>query len=262
VRVAVDPLGARDLELILLQSEGSVLRQYERDFAGYGVDLEVTRDAIAAVAAEAAEEKTGARGLVTVLERTFRDFKYELPCAGATKLVCDASTVADPARTLAAALDAAKRDDRDAVRRADARRFEEQFAFDHAPLTVAIDAAAEDFLLAEAAAFPERSVRGVATARLLDDAALVDALSAIAKRTKASHFDVTLDLLLDKRATLDAWLAKAEADHPEPEGGDDDDAEPAPVASASSDDDDDDDADEAEEAADALRRFLAEGAQV
>jgi endopeptidase Clp ATP-binding regulatory subunit ClpX len=263
VRVAVDPLGARDLELILLQSEGSVLRQYERDFAGYGVDLEVTRDAIAAVAAEAAEEKTGARGLVTVLERTFRDFKYELPCAGATKLVCDASTVADPARTLAAALDAAKRDDRDAVRRADARRFEEQFAFDHAPLTVAIDAAAEDFLLAEAAAFPERSVRGVATARLLDDAALVDALSAIAKRTKASHFDVTLDLLLDKRATLDAWLAKAEADHPEPEGGDDDDAgaEPVPVASASSDDDDDD-ADEAEEAADALRRFLAEGAQV
>ena len=30
VRVAVDPLGARDLELILMQSEGSVLRQYER----------------------------------------------------------------------------------------------------------------------------------------------------------------------------------------------------------------------------------------
>ena len=84
VRVAVDPLGARDLELVLLQSEGSVLRQYERDFRGYGVDLEVTRDAVAEIAKRASEEKTGARGLVTVLlvwktaagnlERRFRRF--------------------------------------------------------------------------------------------------------------------------------------------------------------------------------------------
>merc|ERR1712196_148403 len=92
VRVAVDPLGARDLELVLLQSEGSVLRQYERDFEGYGVDLTVSRDAIAVIAKKAADEKTGARGLVTVLERTFREFKYELPCAGITEPHCDAAT--------------------------------------------------------------------------------------------------------------------------------------------------------------------------
>ena len=47
-----------------------------RDFEGYGVELTVSRDAVASIAQKAAEEKTGARGLVTVLERTFREFKY------------------------------------------------------------------------------------------------------------------------------------------------------------------------------------------
>ena len=125
-RVAVDPLGARDLELVLLQSEGSVLRQYERDFEGYGVDLTVSRDAIAVIAKKAADEKTGARGLVTVLERTFREFKYELPCAGITELHCDAATVENPRATLDRLLegvDGARDDVRKATRRASGPSF-------------------------------------------------------------------------------------------------------------------------------------------
>ena len=126
VRVAVDPLGARDLELVLLQSEGSVLRQYERDFEGYGVDLTVSRDAIAVIAKKAADEKTGARGLVTVLERTFREFKYELPCAGITELHCDAATVENPRATLDRLLEGVD-GARDDVRKADAARVEAEF---------------------------------------------------------------------------------------------------------------------------------------
>ena len=55
------------------------------DFLGYDIALDVTKGAIRAVAHDAVDEATGARGLVTVLERTFRDLKVrrrrERPCA-------------------------------------------------------------------------------------------------------------------------------------------------------------------------------------
>ena len=143
--------------------------RYERDFKGYGVDLTVERDAISAIAAAAAEEKTGARGLVTVLERTFREFKYELPCAGITELGCDAATVADPRSALDRALAKAANATREAVRRADCRRVEASFGRRHAPLTISLAPAAEDFLVAECAHAPDRSLRGLAGASLFDD---------------------------------------------------------------------------------------------
>ena len=55
------------------------LEQYRNDFSGYDISIEIGEDAIEQIAEQAAVEKTGARGLVTVLERTFRDFKFELP---------------------------------------------------------------------------------------------------------------------------------------------------------------------------------------
>ena len=257
VRVAVDPLGTRDLEEILLKSEGSVLRQYERDFRGYGVDLEVTRAAVAEIAKRASEEKTGARGLVTALERTFRDVKYEVPCAGLSRFVCDAAAVADPASALAALL-ASTAQNRAAVRRADARRFEADFGFDHAPLAVALSAAAEDFLVAEAEADAERSLRGIATEKLLDDATLPAALKRIAKRTGETHFELSLDLVLDKSATLAALEADAERRFPEPIPADSSDAEDGGDGDGDGDDGDGDGDGEAtdEDAAASLRRFL------
>ena len=42
------------------------------------------------------KEKTGARGLVTVLERTFRDFKFELPSTGIKSFGVDVETVMNP----------------------------------------------------------------------------------------------------------------------------------------------------------------------
>ena len=53
------------------------------------------------IAAKAYEEKTGARGLMTVLERLFREFKYELPSMGVTELSVDESFVHDPQAALA-----------------------------------------------------------------------------------------------------------------------------------------------------------------
>ncbi|MDR2435990.1 MAG: AAA family ATPase [Puniceicoccales bacterium] len=96
VRVACEQLNANDLRDILTSSEGSILRQYVNDFAGYGIALSVSSGAVEKIAELASEEKTGARGLLTVLERLFRDFKFELPSANVSKLDVTEECVDDP----------------------------------------------------------------------------------------------------------------------------------------------------------------------
>jgi len=100
VRVACQALTPPDLEKILLTSEGSILAQYRADFGGYDIDFEITADAVSEVARRAHEENTGARGLMTVLERVFRDFKFELPSTGIKSFRVDAATVATPSDNL------------------------------------------------------------------------------------------------------------------------------------------------------------------
>jgi len=79
VRVVCHALTADDLYLVLKNSEGSIVRQYEQDFAAYGIEAVFHDDALRRIAELAAEEKTGARGLMTVCERVFRELKFELP---------------------------------------------------------------------------------------------------------------------------------------------------------------------------------------
>jgi len=82
IRVVCETLAAEDLEKIMVSSEGSILAQYRADFSGYGIDFTIVPDAIKAVARRAHSEGTGARGLMTVLEKIFRNYKFELPSTG------------------------------------------------------------------------------------------------------------------------------------------------------------------------------------
>lgn len=100
VRVACESLKADDLANILVSSEGSILKQYSEDFKGYGIEFKITPEAISAIAELAYREKTGARGLMTVLERTLRDFKFELPSSGIKSFEADTNTVANPLESL------------------------------------------------------------------------------------------------------------------------------------------------------------------
>ncbi|TDU63136.1 endopeptidase Clp ATP-binding regulatory subunit ClpX [Prosthecobacter fusiformis] len=100
VRVFCDTLGADDLFQIMKNSEGSLIRQYEREFHAYGVRTIFEDDALRAVAERAAEEKTGARGLVTAWEKVLRDFKFELPSLGLPDLIVDAALVNNPAQAM------------------------------------------------------------------------------------------------------------------------------------------------------------------
>ncbi len=100
VRVACQELLPEDLERIMNESEGSILRQYVGDFRGYKIDFKMLPAAVEAVAKKAYEQKTGARGLMTVMEQLLREFKFELPSTTVRSFVADAHTVADPHQAL------------------------------------------------------------------------------------------------------------------------------------------------------------------
>lgn len=100
VRVVCDPLSADDLFQIMKCSEGSLIRQFEREFAAYGVRAAFEDGALHLVAEQAAGEKTGARGLVTVWEKVLREFKFELPSLALPELIISESLVRHPAAAL------------------------------------------------------------------------------------------------------------------------------------------------------------------
>ncbi|MFO8027088.1 MAG: AAA family ATPase [Opitutales bacterium] len=100
IRVACSALSADDLAHILTTSEGSVLNQYRDDFYGYGIDFSISPEAIVGIAEAASREGTGARGLLTVLERIFRDFKFELPSTAIKHFEVTPAMIDDPAACL------------------------------------------------------------------------------------------------------------------------------------------------------------------
>ena len=96
IRVACRSLNADDLAHILTTSEGSILKQYHDDFSGYGISFNITSEVIKKIAEKAGKEGTGARGLMTVLERLFRDFKFELPSNAIKHFEVTVGMIEDP----------------------------------------------------------------------------------------------------------------------------------------------------------------------
>lgn len=129
-RVVCDPLSADDLFEIMKKSEGSLIRQYEREFAAYGVRAVFEDSALHIVAERAAEEKTGARGLVTVWEKVLREFKFELPSLGLPQLTINDTLVKSPTTTLEQCRAEAATWESD-VRAAEVRQFAARFQEEH-----------------------------------------------------------------------------------------------------------------------------------
>lgn len=101
VRVVCHSLGVEDLYEVLKHSEGSIIRQYEQDFAAYGIEILFSDEGLRRIAAKAADERTGARGLMTVCERVFRDLKFELPSTSVKRFVVTGNLVDHPNQELA-----------------------------------------------------------------------------------------------------------------------------------------------------------------
>ena len=84
---------AVDVEKILSEPKNALVKQYQKLLKMNNVTLEFTGDAIAELALQAEKKGTGARGLRSLMESLMTDVMYELPKAGITRCVVDASAV-------------------------------------------------------------------------------------------------------------------------------------------------------------------------
>ena len=79
VIVTLDELDVDALKMIMTEPKNALVKQYEKLFELDGVELEMTDDAIDAIAHKAIERKTGARGLRSIFEKIMNEVMYEIP---------------------------------------------------------------------------------------------------------------------------------------------------------------------------------------
>jgi endopeptidase Clp ATP-binding regulatory subunit ClpX len=185
VRVICQPLTVEDLFLILKTSEGSIIRQYEQSFGAYGIDVLFHDDGLRRIAEIAAEEKTGARGLMTVCERVFRDLKFELPSTHVQRFLVTRQLVDDPKAQLKQML-AEHAQEEHALMRSLVLEFADRFREAHG-LTIRFTDEAAAWLVDQAMA-QSVSVRDLCAARFKD---FQFGLKLVAQNTGRQEF--TLD---------------------------------------------------------------------
>ncbi len=79
VLAALDPLTEEELMSILTDTKNALVKQYAKLLSLEGVTLNVTKDALRAMAEQAVKKGTGARALRSMLERIMLDVMYDIP---------------------------------------------------------------------------------------------------------------------------------------------------------------------------------------
>ncbi len=101
VIAVLDELTEQDLFEILMNPRSPVIVSKKQDFRAYGIDLKFEADALRLIAHKACQEKTGARALVSVMERTLLPFEKVIPSTDIDYLVLTREMVQDPEGELA-----------------------------------------------------------------------------------------------------------------------------------------------------------------
>lgn len=79
VIAVLDELDEDSLVRILSEPKNSLVKQYKRLFELDGIELNFEPDALRAIAQEAIEQGTGARGLRSIVEKILQKYMFELP---------------------------------------------------------------------------------------------------------------------------------------------------------------------------------------
>ena len=93
VIVVLDELTKDDLVAILKNPNNPIILSKKRDFMAYDISLQFEDEALEALAEMASHEKTGARGLVSAVERTLMPFEKHLPSTVINRLLVTARLV-------------------------------------------------------------------------------------------------------------------------------------------------------------------------
>jgi len=210
VHVFCHDLTEEQLFDILKYSEGSLIRQYERAFKAYGITVIFEDDGLRAIARKAHAERTGARGLMTVCERTFRDFKFELPSSEVRTFVVREELVENPRETLDRLLH-----DEDYRLRSTARyeiqKYVAHFESEHGIRLAFTDDAVD--ALCERALHDRLSLENVLRSLFSDYG---HGLSLIRRNTGQTTFEVTRDVVQDADGVLSQWIRESYATTPPP----------------------------------------------
>ena len=87
IHVTLNELSKEDLKRIIIEPKNSVIRQYQSSLKVDGVDLVFEDDAVEAIAEQAIAQRTGARGLRSIVEKIMIDIMYEIPSMEGEKQV-------------------------------------------------------------------------------------------------------------------------------------------------------------------------------
>ena len=100
VIAVLDPLQCEDLLEILRNPKSGVIRAKKRDFRAYGIDLDFADESLKLLAERAHQERTGARALVSALEKALLGFEKSLPSTSIDSLTVTPDIVLDPRSAL------------------------------------------------------------------------------------------------------------------------------------------------------------------
>src|SRR4030043_219007 len=100
VTAVFEKLEVDDLYAILKNPNTPIILGKKKDFKPYGIDIQFEEEAFYELAVRAYEEKTGARGLVSAVEKVLIKFEKRLPSTDIRKFVVTRAVVEDPGQEL------------------------------------------------------------------------------------------------------------------------------------------------------------------
>lgn len=100
VRAVFENLTETDLYTILKNPNNPIILGKKLDFAAYGIEIKFEDDVLRMLAQQAFTENTGARGLVSAVEKTLLEFEKQLPSTSIKKFPATTGIVKSPERSI------------------------------------------------------------------------------------------------------------------------------------------------------------------
>jgi ATP-dependent protease Clp ATPase subunit len=100
VRAIFEYLTENDLYEILKNPNNPIILGKKLDFAAYGIEIKFEDPVLQMLAQQAADENTGARGLVSAVEKTFIEFEKQLPSTLIKKFPATTELIKDPEKSV------------------------------------------------------------------------------------------------------------------------------------------------------------------
>jgi ATP-dependent Clp protease ATP-binding subunit ClpX len=212
VLVNCQELSVDDLFQILKHSEGSIVRQYVQAFDAYGIDVVFRDEGLMRIAEKAYLEKTGARSLVGVSERTLREFKYHLPHSPVRKLEVTAELVDEPGKVLESIMHSVAEEQLVMIERQLQRIAAQWSQRDGIEIHFTPEAAR---LLAKKAMDSDRKAQDIFDETFRN---YEHGLNLIRKTRGVNRFEITEDVIREPDATLDRWIRAYYIENPGTKG--------------------------------------------